>query len=107
MKTSREKYDAFRALYGEMRSAEHRRFDKLVRLLLDLPESDEPAFKVGDFVYYGASREVFRVVGVLYDGAPLTAWVTIRDDRGRDYRRRFAEVSLVPAFNGPVDEMPF
>jgi hypothetical protein len=113
--TNREKYEAFRKLYtgSDPHREDHQRFDKLVRLLLDLPETDEPPFKVGDFVAFtnavGLDHEVFRVVGVEVGGREfdVPGRVTIRDRNGRDYSRLWAEVRLVPAFNEPVTEMPF
>jgi hypothetical protein len=113
--TNREKYEAFRKLYtgSDPHREDHQRFDKLVRLLLDLPETDEPPFKVGDFVRFvearGDDHEVLRVVGVEVAGQGFAApgWVTIRDLDGRDYSRPWADVRPVPAFNVSVTEMPF
>ena len=112
--TNREKYEQFRKLYagGDPHREDHKRFDQLIRLLLDLPEEDPlprpPRFKIGDFVTPSIGPwKVMRVVKLWVDPESHDARVTLIDQNGAAHDYRQAIVAAIPAFNEPAEELPF
>lgn len=86
--TAEEKYDAFRKLYpgSDMNREEHKRFDALVRILLDLPPYRAPV-KVGDFIIRKHSKlgpiiKVTSIGGGIVRGLDAFGWplTWTRDD---------------------------
>lgn len=107
--TNREKYEAFRKLYGPPVYGDHYRFDKLVRLLLDLPETDESPVKVGEFwmTPAGAIRvlEATAATGRALDDR---RWLRGVDADGITHTYPVAECVPVAAWNAPnTSEPPF
>lgn len=109
--TPREKYDAFRALYGnhDTQRADHVRFDKLIRILLGLPATDPVPYKVGDFVCMrsGAIVRVEEVTPNAYSDTDDVA-LKCRDAAGLTYSFiPGRSVQPVKHWNTPLEERPF
>jgi hypothetical protein len=100
--TNEEKYQKFRELYADsdLSRLDHRRFDALVRLLLNIPDPPPPA-AAGQFVISKFDGTILQVTH--YQGDFVCGWTK----EGQGYRIPIRNAVPIAAWNKDTLEMPF